>query len=107
MGRRVEEHCVSSGLKEVLVVGDSRIAEGFSAAAADKLGSEAGFKFLSVAEAASSIDIWYYALREVDPAAHRYTAIVFPMVMPTSKPALRISMAAPVLQYGDCFDFAS
>ncbi len=104
---RAEKQRVSSGLKEVLVVGDSRIAEGFSAAAADKLGSEAGFKFLSVAEAASSIDIWYYALREVDPAAHRYTAIVFPMVMPTSKPALRISMAAPVLRYGDCFEFAS
>src|SRR5436309_12044079 len=104
---RAEKQRFSSGLKEVLVVGDSRIAEGFSAAAADKLGSEAGFKFLSVAEAASSIDIWYYALREVDPAAHRYTAIVLPMVMPTSKPALRISMAAPVLRYRDCFEFAS
>src|SRR5206468_7398575 len=56
---RAEKQRVSSGLKEVLVVGDSRIAEGFSAAAADKLGSEAGFKCWSVAGAASSIDTGY------------------------------------------------
>src|SRR5438874_1528448 len=45
---RAEKQRVSSGLKEVLVLGDSRMAEGFSAAAADALGSTAGFKFLSL-----------------------------------------------------------
>src|SRR5438067_11529691 len=49
-------------------------------------------------------------LREVDAAAHRYWAIVIPYGMgyePNSADHLRISMAAPLLRYGDCFDFAS
>ena len=107
---RAEKQRVSSGLKEVLVVGDSRIAEGFSAAAADKLGSAARFKFLSLAEPGSSIDIWYYALREVDPAARRYSAIVIPYGYGSEQSHIqlfKISMAAPLLHYSDCFDFPS
>ena len=69
---RAEKQRPASGLKEVLVLGDSRMAEGFSTAVADELGSTAGLKFVNLAE-----------------------------------PALRISMAAPLLRYGDCFDFAS
>ncbi len=105
-----EEQRVSSGLKEVLIVGDSRIAEGFSAATADKLGSGAGVKFLSLAEPASNIDTWYYMLREVDPSRRRYSAIVIPYGYGhelSRAQLLRISMAAPLLRYGDCFEFAS
>jgi len=40
---RAEKDRVSSGLKEVLVLGDSRMAEGFSAAAADKVSFVDGF----------------------------------------------------------------
>jgi hypothetical protein len=107
---RAEKQRVSSGLKEVLVVGDSRMAEGFSAAVADKLGSTAGFKFLSLAEPASSIDIWYYMLREIDPAARRYSAIVIPYgygYEQSRGQLLKISMAAPILRYSDCFTFTS
>ncbi len=49
-------------------------------------------------------------LREVDPAARRYSAIVVPYGIgyePSTADALRISMAAPLLRYGDCFNFAS
>src|SRR5881392_591508 len=49
-------------------------------------------------------------LREVDPPAQRYWAIVVPYGIgyePTSAESLRISMAAPLLRYGDCFTFAS
>jgi len=49
-------------------------------------------------------------LREVDPTAQRYWAIVVPYGIgyePTSAESLRISMAAPLLRYGDCFSFAS
>src|ERR1700730_4861975 len=107
---RAEKDRVSLGLKEVLVLGDSRMAEGFSAAVADKLSSVDGFKFVNLAEPASAVNIWDYMLREVDPTRGRYWAIVVPYGIgfePNSADHLRISMAAPLLRYGDCFNFAS
>jgi hypothetical protein len=107
---RAEKQRAPSGLKEVLVLGDSRMAEGFSTPVADKLGSVAGLKFVSLAEPASSANVWHYMLREVDPTARRYAAIIVPYGVgyePNSADPLRISMAAPLLRYGDCFNFAS
>ncbi len=107
---RAERDRVSSGLKEVLVLGDSRMAEGFSPAIADKLSSLDGFKFVNLTEPASAVNIWDYMLREVDPTRRRYWAIVVPYgtgFEPSSADPLRISMAAPLLRYGDCFNFAS
>ncbi len=107
---RAEKQRPASGLKEVLVLGDSRMAEGFSNTVADELGSAAGFKFVNLAEPASSVNSWYYMLREIDPKARRYWAIVVPYAIgyePATADPLRISMAAPLLRYGDCFNFAS
>src|SRR5213592_3790237 len=86
------------------------MAEGFSTTVADQLGSAAGFKFVNLTEPASTVNSWYYMLREVDPAARRYSAIVVPYGIgyePSTADPLRISMAAPLLGYGDCFNFAS
>ena len=105
-----EKERAPSGLKEVLVLGDSRIAEGFSATIANELGSPAGLKFVSLAEPAASANTWYYMVREVDPTTRRYSAIVIPYGVgyePNSADPLRISMTAPLLRYGDCFHFAS
>jgi hypothetical protein len=105
-----EKERASSGLKEVLVLGDSRIAEGFSTTLANELGSPAGLKFVSLAEPAASANTWYYMVREVDPTTRRYAAIVVPYGIgyePNSADPLRISMTAPLLRYGDCFHFAS
>src|SRR6266496_700008 len=107
---RAEKQRPSSGLREVLVLGDSRMAEGFSTTVADERGSAAGFKFVNLTESASTVSGWYYMLREVDPAARRYSAIVVPYGIgyePSTADLLRISMAAPLLRYGDCFNFAS
>jgi len=107
---RPEKQRASSGLKEVLVLGDSRIAEGFSTTLANELGSPAGLKFVSLAEPAASANTWYYMVREVDPTRRRYAAIVIPYGIgyePSSADALRISMTAPLLRYSDCFHFAS
>jgi len=49
-------------------------------------------------------------LREVDPTRRRYWAIVVPYGIgfePNTADPLRISMAAPLLRYEDCFNFAS
>ena len=107
---RAEKERAPSGLKEVLVLGDSRIAEGFSARLANELGSPAGLKFVSLAEPAASANTWYYMVRDVDPTTRRYAAIVIPYGIgyePNSADPLRISMTAPLLRYGDCFHFAS
>lgn len=107
---RAERERASSGLKEVLVLGDSRIAEGFSAKLANELGSAAGLKFVSLAEPAASANTWYYMVREVDPTARRYAAIIVPYGIgydPNSADQLRISMTAPLLRYADSFHFAS
>ncbi len=100
----------SSGLKEVLVLGDSRMAEGFSSAIANQMSSLDGFQFVNFAEPASAVNMWDYMLREVDPTRRRYWAIVVPYGVgfePNSADPLRISMAAPLLRYGDCLNFAS
>jgi hypothetical protein len=107
---QAEKDRAPSGLKEVLVLGDSRIAEGFSATLANELGSPAGLKFVSLAEPAASANTWYYMAREVDPTTRRYAAIVVPYGIgyePNNADPLRISMTAPLLRYGDCFHFAS
>jgi hypothetical protein len=105
-----EEKRAPSGMKEVLVLGDSRIAEGFSASLANELGSPAGIKFVSLAEPAASANTWYYMLRKVDPTKRRYSAIIIPYGLgyePNNADPLRISMTAPLLRYGDSFHFAS
>jgi hypothetical protein len=107
---QVEKDRAPSGLKEVLVLGDSRIAEGFSTNLANELGSTSGLKFVSLAEPAASANTWYYMVRRVDPTTRRYSAIVIPYGVgyePNSADPLRISMTAPLLRYGDCFHFAS
>ena len=68
---RAEKNRASSGLKEVLVLGDSRMAEGFSPVVANKLSSLDGFKFVNLTEPASAVNIWDYMLREVDPTRRR------------------------------------
>src|SRR5436190_15814996 len=107
---QAEKDRAPSGLKEVLVLGDSRIAEAFSTGLANELGSTGGLKFVSLAEPAASANTWYYMVREVDPTTRRYSAIVIPYGVgyePNSADPLRISMTAPLLGYGDCFHFAS
>jgi hypothetical protein len=107
---RAETDRAPSGLKEVLVLGDSRIAEGFSTSVANELGSAGRLKFVSLAEPAASANTWYYMVRKVDPTTRRYSAIVIPYGVgyePNSADPLRISMTAPLLRYGDCFHFAS
>ncbi len=107
---QAEKERAPSGLKEVLVLGDSRIAEGFSAMLANKLASSDGLKFVSLAEPAASANTWYYMIREVDPSARRYWAIVIPYGLgyePNRADPLRISMTAPLLRYTDSFNFAT
>ncbi len=64
---------------EVLVVGDSRIAEGFSAKVANSLAGETGFHFSNAAIGGAGPRVWYYLLRDLDPDSSRYQVIVLAM----------------------------
>jgi hypothetical protein len=65
------------GLAETLVVGDSRIAEGFSSQDANKLPSVKGKRaFWSAGMAGTSPRVWYYMIRDADPTRRRFENIV-------------------------------
>lgn len=64
-----------SGKPEVLVVGDSRVAEGFSARVADST-VDRHLYFWNFGMPGTTPRVWYYALRAADPTRRRFAAIV-------------------------------
>ena len=108
-----------SPARRVLVVGDSRVAEGFWEQHADEVAGP-GWNFINAAVAGSTPRVWSYMLREMDPAADRYDAIVVPIayrdieivVAAGRNPpdyvdrALDIKLIAPLLRYTDAISFA-
>jgi hypothetical protein len=102
-----------SGSREVLVLGDSRAAEGFSARVADAEVGGAGFKFINAAIPGSTLRTDYYLLRELDPTGDRYAAIVIPMdtyddqagAENLADRGLDLAFTPPLLRYSDLFDF--
>ncbi len=67
-----------SAKKEVLVLGNSRVAEGFSAKIANEY-KEDGYRFYNCAVLASAARAFYYFVRDVDPHRNRYAAIAVPI----------------------------
>jgi len=61
--------------RNVLVLGNSQIAEGFWASEADAATAGTGLHFLNGAIAGTDPRVWYYLLRRVDPHADRFAAI--------------------------------
>jgi hypothetical protein len=62
------------GPGQVLGIGDSRMA--LVPRLANELRAETGYEFASIAVPGTSPRVWYYMLREVDPRADRYSAVV-------------------------------
>jgi hypothetical protein len=69
------EQTPPSSTPEVLVVGDSRIAEGFSTRVADSAVNRR-LHFWNFGVAGTTPRVWYYALRAADPTRRRFAAIV-------------------------------
>ena len=63
----------------VLVLGDSQIAEGFSAQVADEAGARAGWEFFNAAVGGAAMRSWYYMVRNLDPDRTRFDVIVLPL----------------------------
>jgi alginate O-acetyltransferase complex protein AlgI len=63
--------------RDVLVIGDSRIYAGFDPRIANA--QAGGLRFLNAGVPGTDPRPWYYFTRAVDPAAHRFRALVIPV----------------------------
>jgi hypothetical protein len=105
-----ERHRYRPGVPTVAVMGDSRQA--LELRVADRLESETGYRFQRLSIPGTSPRCWYYMLREADPDANRYRAIVLPVNAYNDEdwgnPAdadVDIHYVEPLLRLSDLFEF--
>jgi hypothetical protein len=99
---------------EILVVGDSRMAEGFSAPLADQT-TEGRFHFWSLGIPGTTPRAWYYELRDADPTRRRFAKIAIAIDQYADEdreddPAdfiLDLNFVIMRLRLSDCFGFAA
>ena len=101
-----------AGRRNVLVLGDSRIGEGFSQTLADAGVAGSDLHFINAAISGTDPRVWYYLLRALDPTAERFAAIVLMVpydpadqTWPIADYASDIAYAAPLLRLGDLATF--
>ena len=98
--------------KEILVIGDSRVEQGFDSEIANEMARGKGVAFIERAVPASGPRMWHYFLRELDPRRARYHMIVVPLAAEEMQNSINdrsldIMRMAPLLRYSDAFSFAS
>jgi hypothetical protein len=72
------------GAHNVLVLGDSRTAEGFSSRVANH--SVPGINFIEAGMAGTTPRVWSYLLRKIDPAGDRFDAVVLLRIVDVNAP---------------------
>lgn len=99
--------------RNILVLGNSRVGEGFSAALADKASGRPDVHFINGAVAGSTQRVWYYLLREVDPTCSRYAAVAIMVDYdPTTNQLDMVNSAGdtsylqPLLRFNDFTEYA-
>jgi len=98
---------------EVMVIGDSRIAEGFSARGAGQ-DTNLQYRFWNFGIGGSTPRVWYYMLRDGDPTRGRFASIVIPLTRYSDEDRwdserdwpTDISYLAGRLRWSDCPEFA-
>jgi hypothetical protein len=100
-------------IPEVLVIGDSRIGEGFSARIAKaETGGRLGFRNFGLA--GSSPRVWFYVLRDADPHRNRFRAITIALghysdedwLVPQADNLIDLRLAIGRLRVTDCWEFS-
>ncbi len=66
----------AAGRRNVLVLGNSKVGEALAPIQADATVAGSGLHFVNGFIPGSDLRIWYYLLREIDPQANRFSAIV-------------------------------
>jgi hypothetical protein len=98
---------------DVLVVGDSRIAEGFSTRIAQATVHDR-LHFTNFGMPGSSPRVWYYALRDADPKRNRFSTIVVALDRYSDEDGLEDPRDRPTdlnyllgrLGFSDCYGFS-
>ena len=72
---REQQAQTQNGDNMVVTLGDSRFA--YSPRLANELTAQTGYVFRHAGVAGTDVRAWYYMLRDLDPTARRYRAIVF------------------------------
>ena len=72
---REQQAQTQNGDNLVVTLGDSRFA--YSPRLANELSAQTGYVFRHAGVAGTDVRAWYYMLRDLDPTARRYRAIVF------------------------------
>jgi len=98
------------GARNVLVLGDSRTAEGFSSRVANQ--SVPGINFIEAGMAGTTPRVWSYLLRKIDPAGDRFDAVVLQRIVDVSTPdrecladrSLDLAYLPPLVTAADALD---
>jgi hypothetical protein len=69
-------HQIVPGAKNVIVIGDSRVSEGFSAVMANAASGRHDINFIQAGMPGTEPRVWYYFLRKVDPHQDKFAAVV-------------------------------
>jgi hypothetical protein len=72
---RFLEDSYSSNMRNILIVGDSRVNEGFSPQIANEIGHAHGYHFVRLSAPGTTPRMWFYYLRKIDPECNRFQAI--------------------------------
>lgn len=70
------EHQIVPGKKNIIVIGDSRVGEGFSALVANAASQRSDLNFIQAGMPGTEPRVWYYFLRKVDPEQKKFAGIV-------------------------------
>jgi hypothetical protein len=106
-------HAARPKVPDVLVIGDSRIAEGFSAPIAGTAVHDQ-LHFINFGLPGSSPRVWYYLLRDADPKRDRFSAIVIAFDQYSDQDKLEdphnrrtdLNYVEGRLGLSDCYDFS-
>jgi hypothetical protein len=108
-------HFRPANVREVLAIGDSRMAEGFSPWVATVLSGDQRLYFWNASVGGTTPRVWYYQLRDIDPHRDRFHAIVIGLdhysdeaeydSMPNR--ILDLNYAVGRLRIGDIWTFSS
>jgi len=101
-------HLYDPQRKNVVVLGNSQIGEGFSGQLAEASSGRTDLHFINAAIAGSSPRVWDYVLRAADPRTDHFAAVVLMVsydtfgiqVDPADSP-LDVSYLAPLVGFGD------
>ncbi|MDR5757956.1 hypothetical protein [Caballeronia sp. LZ035] len=70
------EHQIVPGKRNIIVIGDSRVSEGFSAVIANEESKRPDLNFIQAGMPGTEPRVWYYFLRKIDPKQQKFAGIV-------------------------------